>query len=109
MGGTCWAAPALLCSTLNTCSAGGSFVSAELLVATCLKCHKCQSLLHSDRYLGRTERGGEGEMEGERWREKERGGRGGGGGDSLAHAVLKVNASANEEKLGKLPGMVMFQ
>lgn len=50
-----WETPAglgctgLLCSAIKTCIAGGSFVRQELLVATCLKCHKCQSLLDSER------------------------------------------------------------
>lgn len=49
-----WKTPAgsgctgLLCSAIKTCGAKGSFVRQELLVATCLKCHKCQSLLDSE-------------------------------------------------------------
>lgn len=53
-----WETPAgpgctgLLCSAIKTCSAGDSFVGQELLVASCLKCHKCQSSLDAERYKG---------------------------------------------------------
>lgn len=52
-----WETPAgsgctgLPCSAIKTCSAGGSFVRQGLFTATCLKCHKCQSLLVSEGYL----------------------------------------------------------
>lgn len=51
-----WETPAgsgctgLLCSAIKTWSGGGSFVRQGLFTATCLKCHKCQSLLVSEWY-----------------------------------------------------------
>lgn len=51
-----WVAPAFSTLPLKHVVLGGSFVRQELFGKTCLKCHKCQSLLDSEEYYGTEER-----------------------------------------------------